>query len=88
MSDVEEIRARLQEAVDKSQEIRGMAMMCKQMSNELRALLVALWGSGIPPSVDFTDMVELASSAHEQSEGIETMMQAFVGKALDYSSRL
>jgi hypothetical protein len=88
VSDVEEIRARLQEAVDKSGEIRGMAMMTMQMSSELRALLVGLWGSGIPASPDFTDMVELAVSSRERAEELHNMMQAFVGKALDYSSRL
>lgn len=88
MSSVEEIRNGLLECVEKAKEVNGMALMCAQMSAELRALLAGLWGAGAPPSPDFTDMQALALRAREDSEHIREFMQEFVGKALDYSSRL
>lgn len=88
MSDVEELREGLLECVEKSKEVQGMALLNMQMSAELAALLNGLWGQGAPNSPDFMDMVRLAMESRTRNEEIIGMMKEFVGKALDYSSRL
>jgi hypothetical protein len=88
VASIEEIREGLVECVNKANEINGSAILCMMMANELNASLSGLWGQGIPLSTDFADMQQLAIEAAQASEGIREMMQEFVGKALDYSSRL
>jgi hypothetical protein len=88
MASIEEIREGLIECVDKANEIASRARLNLMMSHELNAALSGLWGQGIPLSTDFADMQHLAIEAAEANKSIQEMMEDFVGKAPDYSSRL